>query len=151
MSEQVLSAGMRFRIVRERLHLSQQEVADKVGIARNTISNFENNADIKLSTLVDLSTTLDIPPHVWLSPDEDWLWWCQERYANALPVAWVSLEELPPGTVFVTQDGILAVKSEYRYGNEVDSQCRCILLGSGEYAHFKEGNDTLVVAVEVNL
>lgn len=62
---------------------------------------------------------------------------------------WVTLDDLPPGYVFITQDGILAVKSEYHYSNGLDAQWRCILLGSGEYAHFENGNDTLVSALEI--
>lgn len=65
------------------------------------------------------------------------------------PVSWVTLDELPPGCVFVTQDGVLAVKSEYKYNGEFNSQWRCILLASGEYAHFEQGNSTLVAAVEI--
>lgn len=54
---------------------------------------------------------------------------------------WVRLENLPPGSLFVTKNGIKAVKSEYHYSNA--GQCKCILLASGEYAHFADGNDTL--------
>lgn len=60
---------------------------------------------------------------------------------------WVTLEALPPGAVFVTEDGVLAVKSEYHYMN--GDQWQCVLLTSGEYAHFARGNNTLVSAVEV--
>jgi hypothetical protein len=55
-----------------------------------------------------------------------------------------TLGELRPGAVFVTKDGVLAVKSEYRYGNEPGSQCQCVLLASGEYAHFAAKNETEV-------
>lgn len=56
---------------------------------------------------------------------------------------WVTLDELRKGAIFMDQDGVRAVKSEYRYSSS-DSQWLCILLSSGEYAHFTDGNKTLV-------
>lgn len=61
----------------------------------------------------------------------------------------VMLKDLRPGAIFVTREGIYAVKTEYRYGSEVQSQCECILLESGKYAHFKDGNQTLVRQVRI--
>ena len=58
----------------------------------------------------------------------------------------MTLDELPPGSIFVTRDGILAVKSEYHLSG---GQCECVLLGSGEYAHFPNGNRTEVMPVEL--
>lgn len=55
-----------------------------------------------------------------------------------------TLWELRKGAIFVTEDGAYAVKSEYR---NPDGQCQCILLASGEYAHFKDGNHTIVFEV----
>lgn len=55
-----------------------------------------------------------------------------------------TLHELRKGAVFATEDGIYAVKSEYRYS---DGQWQCILLESGEYAHFRDGNHTVVYEV----
>lgn len=52
----------------------------------------------------------------------------------------VTLFELRPGAIFVTE-GIYAVKSEYYYPN---GHCQCVLLESGEYAHFANGNRTRV-------
>ncbi|KKL83417.1 hypothetical protein LCGC14_1975010, partial [marine sediment metagenome] len=60
-----------------------------------------------------------------------------------------TLDSIPPGTVFSTNDGILAVKSEYRYGARQGDQWQCILLASGEYAHFFNGNKEQVEIVEV--
>jgi hypothetical protein len=57
---------------------------------------------------------------------------------------WVELDDLEPGTLFETKSGSRAVKSEYHYGNEADSQWECILLDTGEAAHFAEKNQTLV-------
>lgn len=148
MNEQVFSVGTRFKIVREKLNLSQQDIAAQANIARNTVSHLELDKDVKLSTLIDMSRALDVPPHFWLMADTDWLFWFMSKYGSK-PYGWVRLWDLPPGFVFVTQEGVLAVKSEYAYGNGDNSQCKCILLGSGEYAHFANGNDTLVRAIEV--
>ncbi len=60
---------------------------------------------------------------------------------------WMRLRQLQPGFVFVTLGGTLAVKSEHRM---LGGKCMCIMLGSGEYAHFAEGDDTLVSAIEVS-
>lgn len=55
-----------------------------------------------------------------------------------------TLETLPKGSIFRTADGVYAVKSEYRYTNNPDSQWLCVLLASGEFAHFPEKNATKV-------
>ncbi len=60
----------------------------------------------------------------------------------------VSLLSLRNGAVFETTEGILAVKSEYFYET---GQCQCVLLSSGEYAHFKNGNAEKVREVLVPL
>lgn len=57
----------------------------------------------------------------------------------------VTLFELRPGAIFVTRDGVRAVKTQYHYPN---GQCECVLLKSGEYAHFEQGNLTMVQEVE---
>jgi hypothetical protein len=54
---------------------------------------------------------------------------------------WVTLASLPPGTIFITKEGVRAVKSEYHL---TSGQCECILLDSGEYAHFPNKNGELV-------
>lgn len=59
----------------------------------------------------------------------------------------MKLSDLRPGAIFVTVNGgIRAVASEYHYPT---GQVECILLASGEYAHFPNGNDELVQ--EINL
>lgn len=62
---------------------------------------------------------------------------------------WVPLYELRPGAIFTTEDGIRAVKSEYRTDGKID----CYLLASGEYAHFAINpdvhNTTLVREIEI--
>lgn len=62
---------------------------------------------------------------------------------------WVPLSELRVGAIFETQAGARAVKSQYSHHHWTDTssyqtQCTCVLLDSGEYAHFKDGNTTLV-------
>ncbi len=48
---------------------------------------------------------------------------------------WTTLHALPEGAVFETEDGIRAVKSEYRYPR---GGIECVLLASGEYANFAQ-------------
>lgn len=59
---------------------------------------------------------------------------------------WITLKLLPSGSLFETKNGIKAIKSEYYYQN---GQCKCILLNSGEYAHFEEGNNTKVKIISI--
>jgi hypothetical protein len=60
---------------------------------------------------------------------------------------WTTLGELPDGNLFEAHpedangQRVLAVKSEYHYPSGV---CECVLLASGEYAHFRRGNATRV-------
>jgi hypothetical protein len=61
---------------------------------------------------------------------------------------WTTLGELQPGALFRTRAGILAVKSEYYYPN---AQSECVLLASGEYAHFPEKNDVEVQEIPLAL
>lgn len=61
---------------------------------------------------------------------------------------WITLEELRRGALFETESGTLAVKSEYRYNN-TNPQPMCILLGSGEFAHFPEKQLTKVREVVI--
>lgn len=58
----------------------------------------------------------------------------------------MKLNDLPPGSLFVTRAGVLAVKSEYRYPNGAPE---CVLLASGEYAHFADGGRTEVEPVDL--
>lgn len=52
---------------------------------------------------------------------------------------WVKLMDLADGAIFETGGGIRAVKSEYTYPN---GGIQCILLASGEYAHFCQGESS---------
>jgi hypothetical protein len=56
----------------------------------------------------------------------------------------LTVADVVPGKVFRTQAGIWAVKSEYHYPN---GNCKCVLLGSGEYAHFPLGDAEPVAMV----
>lgn len=58
----------------------------------------------------------------------------------------ITIGDLRPGAIFVTGDGTLAVKTEYRYNatSYSNGQCMCILLENGEYAHFPRGDRTIV-------
>lgn len=57
----------------------------------------------------------------------------------------VTISDLRPGALFVTRNGVYAVKTEYLYP---DGQCECVLMESGEYAHFSQGDKTLVREVQ---
>lgn len=67
---------------------------------------------------------------------------------------WIPLSELRAGAIFETREGARAVKSEYHHsfvackatGKPV---CLCILLGSGEYGFFKDGNATMVREIAI--
>jgi len=61
----------------------------------------------------------------------------------------VRLINLRNGAVFQTKEGTCAVKSEYRYSNE-NLECECVLLESGEYAHFPNGNDEWVKEISIS-
>ncbi len=59
------------------------------------------------------------------------------------------LINLRPGALFVTDDGCMAVKSEYFMGGNSTNMPQCVLLESGEYGWFGErgrllGGDMLV-------
>jgi hypothetical protein len=63
---------------------------------------------------------------------------------------WQKLDDIDPGEIFETKEGVRAVKSEYKYSNEPHSQWKCILLESGEYAHFDKKNDTEVRVIDID-
>lgn len=56
------------------------------------------------------------------------------------------LGDLRKGAIFETMDSVRAVKSEYSYGDGPGAgfQSQCILLESGEYAHFPAKNNEIV-------
>lgn len=73
------SLAFRARAVRERANLPIGELAAKSGISRNTLSHLEHGADTKVSTLIALSSALNVPAHSWLLPDKEWFaWFCED-------------------------------------------------------------------------
>lgn len=81
--DRTLAVGTRLRMVREDGRLTQQEVADRAGVSRNTIIKLEAHEDMLLSTLLLLSDALEVAPHVWLLPDRDWQRWYRETHEAA--------------------------------------------------------------------
>ena len=79
------------------------------------------------------------------APYENWYFY-KKPETESSDAAWTTLRQLHAGEVFKTRDGIAAVKSEYHLPN---GHCECILLASGEYADFPEGNDTVVQIVSL--
>jgi hypothetical protein len=61
----------------------------------------------------------------------------------------IALKDLRPGAVFMTSDGKYAVKSKHYSGTSPYDQYECILLASGEYAQFTDGNWTRVREVRM--
>lgn len=84
----------------------------------------------------------------WLAERELEVWSAEEELEDAIESHitdqqvrtfvgdWMPLKELREGAIFETKDGTRAVKSEYHYGDVPNHGCMCILLESGEYAHF---------------
>lgn len=56
----------------------------------------------------------------------------------------ITLEELRPGVLFLAMNGVVAVKTAYRSGDEEGAQCRCVRLADGFYASFPFRNGTFV-------
>ena len=60
----------------------------------------------------------------------------------------IHLKNLRNGALFITKDGIRAIKSEYHYPN---GNSECILLESGEYGHFPKGDRELVMEISTQV
>ncbi len=69
--------------------------------------------------------------------------YCEDCAEAALLPTWQTLDALRPGAVFVTEGGILAMKTEY-HTFESGTQWNCYLLASGESAHFPNQDTELV-------
>lgn len=54
-----------------------------------------------------------------------------------------TLKDLPAGSLFETERGVRAIKSANFYRGR-NLQPKCVLLESGEYAHFEKGEQTIV-------
>lgn len=69
-----------------------------------------------------------------------------KREAAANWSALVRLYDLRDGAPFETRDGIRAVKTEYYYP---DGAPECVLLASGEYAHFQNKGNEIVREIQI--
>jgi DNA-binding XRE family transcriptional regulator len=67
--------AVRLRVMRIRCNLTQDEVAYRAGLSRNTIVKLESCGDAKLSTIVAISNVLRMPMHAWFLPDDEWRKW----------------------------------------------------------------------------
>jgi len=67
--------AVRLRVIRRRCNLSQDELAYRAGVSRNTISNLETFEDAKLSTIVAISNVLRMPLYAWFLPEDEWRKW----------------------------------------------------------------------------
>lgn len=67
--------AVRLRVIRRRCNLTQDEVAYRAGVSRNTIVNLETYGDAKLSTIAAISNALRMPMHAWFLPDDEWRKW----------------------------------------------------------------------------
>lgn len=67
--------AMRLHQIRLVCNLTQDELAYRAGISRNTITKLEAGSDTKLSTIVELSNVLRMPLHAWFLPDDEWRKW----------------------------------------------------------------------------
>lgn len=65
-----------------------------------------------------------------------------------MTMKWQTLDALRPGAVFVTEGGILAMKTEY-HTFDGGTQWNCYLLESGESAHFANRDTELVCEIEI--
>jgi len=70
-----IQLAVRIRVIRKRCNLSQEELAYRAGVSRNTITNLETYGDAKLSTIVAISNAMRMPMHAWFLPDKDWKDW----------------------------------------------------------------------------
>jgi transcriptional regulator with XRE-family HTH domain len=58
-----LAVGTRIRDARERARLTQEEVADRAGLDRKTISRIENGVmAVLIDHLLDIADALGVPP-----------------------------------------------------------------------------------------
>lgn len=58
-----------------------------------------------------------------------------------------TLGKLRPGAIFMIRNGMMAVKTAYH--DQTTKQCECILLVSGKYAYFEQGNSVVVNEIEI--
>jgi len=122
--------GKLLRKLRRDRDMTQAQVAQRAGVQVRSLGDWERGChNPSINALTKLANLYGVTMDMLVKE-----------------AAWKPLRLLEPGFVFVTQDGTLAVKSEYHLAG---GQCMCILLGSGEYAHFPKGDETIVQAIEL--
>ena len=63
--------GLRFQVARKRLGLTQQEIADKIGVSRTTVANWERGErTFEFDDLVKILPVLDVTPNYFLGLGE---------------------------------------------------------------------------------
>lgn len=68
--------SVRIRVMRKRCNLTQEELAYRAGVSRNTIVKIETyRGDAKLSTIADISNAMRMPMHAWFLPEDEWRKW----------------------------------------------------------------------------
>lgn len=67
-----MSTGERIREARKKAHLSQEELAEKLGVKRSVISKYETSrvVNLKRETIAELAKALNVRPS-WLMCMED--------------------------------------------------------------------------------
>lgn len=77
-----IQVAIRMHAMRIRCNLTQESLAERAAISRNTISKLELSGDMKLSTLTAVSDALRVPMHAWFLPEDEWRKWYEfEREA----------------------------------------------------------------------
>ena len=77
------SLGARIKFRRKQLKLSQEELAEKLFVTRQMITNYENdNVDIKLSVFYEIAAALEVSPLWFLLPI-----WERATEENAFEIA----------------------------------------------------------------
>lgn len=67
--------AIRLHCIRIRCNLTQDEVAYRSGVSRNTVVKLESGADAKLSTVIAVTNALNMPLHAWFLPEDEWRKW----------------------------------------------------------------------------
>lgn len=71
-----LRVADRLRMVRKVCGMSQEALAEKSSVTRNTITNAERGKHISMVTFFKISQALNVAPHYLILPDEEFLaWW----------------------------------------------------------------------------
>ncbi|MBK5247622.1 MAG: helix-turn-helix transcriptional regulator [Peptostreptococcaceae bacterium] len=88
--------------------LSQQELADKTGISRRSITNLENGEDVQLSTLIKVLMALGLDSNLdLLIPDPT------ER-----PSYYLKEKSVTPQRKRASKNGLKTSKKNFKWGDE---------------------------------